>query len=74
MEQHKTAPSLRFIRAREAIKKTGLSKSSIYDLMAQGQFPKAIRLCVTGRAVGWIESEIDAWMASRIAESRGEAA
>ncbi|WP_279473946.1 AlpA family phage regulatory protein [Aeromonas caviae] len=24
---------------REAIRKTGLSKSSIYDLMAQGQFP-----------------------------------
>ncbi len=44
-----TPTALRFIRVREAIKKTGLSKSSIYDLMAQGQFPQTIRL--GGRSV-----------------------
>jgi prophage regulatory protein len=51
MEQHtpnnvelRFNSALRFIRIREAIKKTGLSKSSIYDLMAQGHFPKTIRL------------------------------
>lgn len=57
--------SYRFIRMREAIQKTGLSKSSIYDLMAQGHFPKTISL--GGRSVAFIESEIDAWMAERIA-------
>nr|WP_279466465.1 AlpA family phage regulatory protein [Aeromonas veronii] len=45
-----TAPALRFIRVREAINKTGLSKSSIYDMMAQGQFPKTVRLG-SGRSV-----------------------
>ncbi|WP_323885402.1 helix-turn-helix transcriptional regulator [Aeromonas caviae] len=55
----------RFIRMREAIQKTGLSKSSIYDLMAKGHFPQTISL--GGRAVAFIESEVDAWMAERIA-------
>ncbi|HAU4893603.1 TPA: AlpA family transcriptional regulator [Aeromonas hydrophila] len=56
---------LRFIRIREAIKKTGMSKSSIYDLMAQGLFPKTVSL--GGRSVAFVEAEIDAWMAARIA-------
>lgn len=58
-------PALRFVRMGEAVKKTGLSKSSIYDLMAQGRFPKTIPL--GGRTVAFIESELDAWMAERIA-------
>lgn len=56
---------LRFIRMREATQKTGLSKSSIYDLMAQGLFPKTVNL--GGRSVAFVEAEIDAWMAARIA-------
>ncbi len=60
---------LRFIRMREACHKTGLSKSSIYDLMAQGHFPKTIRLSPNenGRSVAFIESEIETWIAERIA-------
>ncbi|QQQ15648.1 MULTISPECIES: helix-turn-helix transcriptional regulator [Aeromonas] len=56
---------MRFIRVREAVARTGLSKSSIYDLMAQGRFPQTIRL--GGRTVAFIESEVDAWMAQRVA-------
>lgn len=47
---------------------TGLSCSTIYDLMAKGQFPRPVRIGV--RAVGWVESEIADWIASRIAASR----
>lgn len=72
MEQHipnnvelRFNSELRFIRIREAIKKTGLSKSSIYDLMAQGHFPKTIRL--GGRSVAFVEAEVDTWMVERIA-------
>jgi len=66
MEQHIPTPNqtLRFIRVGEAVKKTGLSKSSIYDLMAQDLFPKTVRL--GARSVAFIESEIDAWMVERI--------
>jgi prophage regulatory protein len=42
---------------------TGLKKTKLYDLMNCGQFPRPIRL--TGRAVGWFEDDIDAWLASR---------
>lgn len=56
---------MRFIRVREAVARTGLSKSSIYDLMAQGRFPQTIRL--GGRSVAFVEAEIDTWMAERVA-------
>jgi len=48
--------------------RTGLSRSSIYLRVAQGEFPAPISL--GARAVGWVESEVDEWLAHRIAESR----
>lgn len=57
----------RLIRIREVIQRTGLSKSSIYDLMAQDSFPKTIRLSEHGRSVAFLESEVVEWMAARIA-------
>jgi prophage regulatory protein len=46
--------------------RTGLSRSTIYLMMAQGAFPKPIPL--GARAVGWLETEIDAWLQSRKAQ------
>jgi prophage regulatory protein len=48
--------------------RVGLSRSSIYARMAEGAFPKPVRL--GPRAVGWVESEISAWIARQIAQSR----
>jgi prophage regulatory protein len=45
---------------------TGLKRSSIYQYMAAGTFPKPVRL--GPRSVGWLEPEIIAWQKSRIAE------
>lgn len=42
---------------------TGLSRSTIYDLMAKGQFPRPVRL--TAKAVAWPESAIAYWLAQR---------
>jgi prophage regulatory protein len=47
--------------------RTGLSRSSIYSGVKQGTFPAQISL--GPRAVGWLESSIDAWIQSRIALS-----
>lgn len=52
--------------------RTGLSRSSIYMSAAQGKFPSPIRL--GERSVGWLESEIDSWVASRVEASRKPAA
>ena len=41
----------------------GLSTSTIYAMMAEGAFPKPLRL--SKRAVGWRESDIAEWLAQR---------
>lgn len=48
--------------------RTGLSKSTIYLRVSQGTFPKQISL--GGRAIGWIEQEIEAWLSHQIENSR----
>lgn len=45
---------------KQVIEKTGLQKSTIYGHQKKGLFPQSIKLGV--RKVGWLESEIDAWM------------
>jgi prophage regulatory protein len=48
--------------------RTGLSRSTIYLRVSQGTFPRPVSL--GGRAVGWVEEEIQSWLAERIAASR----
>ena len=55
----------RILRRKEVEQFIGLSRSSIYEAMAQGEFLKPIR--IGKRAVGWRQSTIDAWLAERAA-------
>ncbi len=48
--------------------RVGLSRSSIYLAVSQGTFPKSVSL--GARAVGWLESEVDAWLSQRVELSR----
>jgi prophage regulatory protein len=48
--------------------RTGLSRSTIYLRIAEGSFPKPVSL--GDRAVGWLESEIESWLSSRVEASR----
>ncbi|MEO9748186.1 MAG: AlpA family phage regulatory protein [Roseobacter sp.] len=50
---------------------TGLSYSSLNRRVAKGEFPKPISLG-PGRAVGWIESEVQEWLAAQVEASRSE--
>ncbi len=43
--------------------RVGLSRATIYAKMANGSFPKPVRL--SERAVGWKAEDIDAWLAAR---------
>ena len=54
----------RILRRPEVELRTGLSRSAIYALMSKRQFPAAIPL--TAKAVGWLESSIDTWIAERV--------
>ena len=59
-------PGERFLSIGEVLEKTSFrSKTSIYDLENSGDFPA--RISVFGRRVAWLESEIEGWMASRVA-------
>jgi len=57
------------LRRKQVESRTGLSRSTIYARIAEGLFPRPIGLG-GGRAVGWIESEINEWVQSRINQSR----
>lgn len=59
----------RIVRRREVQRTTGLSRSSLYRLIASGSFPASIQL--SANAVGWLEAEVSAWIADRVAASRG---
>jgi prophage regulatory protein len=52
--------------------RTGLSRSTIYLRVSQGTFPKPVSL--GGRAVGWLEEEIQEWLQRQIEASRKAAA
>lgn len=57
------------LRRRQVEKRVGLTRSPLYARIKDGTFPKPIRLG-NGRAVGWIEAEIDAWLDDQIEKSR----
>jgi prophage regulatory protein len=56
-------PPIRILRLPDVKARTGLSRSSIYAYIKDGKFPHHIAL--GERSVGWYESEVDAWVASR---------
>lgn len=58
-------PLDRFMRLPEVIHTTGLSRSTLYDLISRQQFPAQISL--GGKNVAWLASEIEGWMNDRIA-------
>jgi prophage regulatory protein len=58
--------SERILRGREVEARTGLSNTTIWRKEGRGTFPKRIKLNEDGTAVGWLESEITAWIHARI--------
>jgi len=57
------------LRRPEVERATGLPRSTIYQLMADGRFPKPVSL--GARSVGWLETEIGAWQKDRISRRDG---
>jgi prophage regulatory protein len=71
-QEHEAKP--RFLRIDQVEDLTAISRSHIYHLASQGQFPRQVNLF--GRSVRWLESEVLDWMSHRLANRRinGEAA
>lgn len=73
--QHDT--NLTILRRKQVEARTGLSRSTIYAKLWRNPkrpgnydptFPKPISL--GPKAVGWIESEVEAWLAAQVKKSR----
>ena len=61
-------PRPSILRLRTVLERTGLSRSTIYALMRTGEFPRQIAL--GPRSVGWLESDVEAWISARVALTR----
>lgn len=69
--------ALTILRRKQVEARTGLSRSTIYAKLNRNPkrpsdydptFPSPISL--GAKAVGWVESEVDAWLAAQIEKSR----
>ena len=65
-KEHKLA----ILRRRQVEQRTGLSRSTLYQYMKDGCFPKPVPL--GPRAVGWLESEVSDWIIMRIKSACNE--
>jgi prophage regulatory protein len=62
----------RFLRLPDVEHRTGLRRTQLHHLEVRDRFPKRIKL--SDRASGWLEAEVDAWIAARVASRSASAA
>ncbi|MEI8617618.1 AlpA family transcriptional regulator [Pseudoalteromonas sp. B193] len=55
-----------FNQIKKVIEKTSLGRSTIYEFMTKGTFPKQVSL--GAKSVAWLESEVDDWIMERLGE------
>jgi prophage regulatory protein len=60
-----SATTKRILRMRDLPQKVGFRPSTIYEMVAAGQFPAPFKIVPGGRASGWLESSVDAWLDER---------
>lgn len=61
-----TEQKSRVLRVGEVCARTGLCRVTIHNLRHRKDFPEPLRL--SPGAVGWLEHEVEAWIAQRAAE------
>src|SRR5262249_27035208 len=59
------AMSLRFLRKSEVLNKLGIKRSALSELIKDDKFPPGVPIIPNGRTQGWIEDEVDAYIAER---------
>lgn len=69
MSTNRESSRPRIFNVNELRTEIGLSQRTIWHMVSTGSFPRPIR--IGPRRVGWLASEIDAWVAERIRERDG---
>ena len=54
------------LRKKQVLAMVGLSASTIYALQKAGTFPQPLKLSL--RATGWLTSDIESWLATKVAQ------
>lgn len=60
-----TTTRAQLLRLPEVMRLTGLGRSTIWNQVAQGRFPKQVKL--SERSSAWVASEVDQWIDAKIA-------
>lgn len=75
----KSRTALTILRRSQVEARTGLSRSTIYSRLKPNPkrpgdfdptFPKPVQL--GAKSVGWVESEVEAWLSAQVERSRGK--
>lgn len=70
MHSSATGTPVQILRLPQVCKVTGLGRSMIYQLESNRRFPCRVR--IGARAVGWVESEVQRWLADRVDRYRAQ--
>jgi predicted DNA-binding transcriptional regulator AlpA len=57
----------RILRVKEVVRRTGVSRTTIWRLERRSEFPA--RRQISPGAVGWIESEVERWISCRVTKA-----
>ena len=60
-----TTGTTRVLRMKDLPPKVGFQPSTLYELIGSGRCPRPFKLVSGGRASGWLESTVDAWLEAR---------
>lgn len=57
---------MKLIRLPETLARTAISRTRLYVLVAQGEFPQPVKLGPNARAIAFSSDEVDAWIEERL--------
>ena len=60
---------LKLMKIKEVMDCTGLGRSTLYNYISEGLFPKPVSLGT--RSVAWVESEVEEWILDKIEQRDG---
>jgi len=72
-DKPRTQTAIRIVRHSRVREKLDVSEAKLFDMIAKGIFPAPFQIIPGGRAVGWLESDVDKWILDQKRRSQGEA-